>query len=127
MSGEKIVECMLAVRAVASGMTRIHCELEKLKDMAETGKIDKKSFDESVDRLSVGRTAVTADAILESLSKCTCTPKDKLERIADPLYFDLAWYIEPKPLKRQVEERLKVTEQVWNELTKLLEKPCERR
>jgi GTPase Era involved in 16S rRNA processing len=125
MSGEKLAECMLAVRAAASGMTRIHCELEKLKDMAETGKIDKKRLDESLERLSSGRAAVMADATLESLSKCTCTPVDKLEKAVEPLLFE-EWYVEPEPLKRQVEERRRATEHVWDELTKLLAKPCER-
>jgi hypothetical protein len=125
MSVEK--STVLAVRTLASGLTRIRCELERLKDMAETGKIDKKKFDESTARLGVARAGVIADITLETLSRYTCTPMDKLtEIIVKPLLF-YEWYVKPKPLKKQVEERIKATDNVWDELTKLLEKPCERR
>jgi hypothetical protein len=87
--------------------------------MAVMGKIDKARLWESLDRIGAGRMAVMADVTLEALSECTGIPVDKLEMLFEPLLFD-DWFSEAEPLKRQVEERIKILENVWEQFDKLI-------
>lgn len=122
-------ECYIAIMAATAGLSRTRCELEKIRDMAEAGKVDQSKLDGSLERLGTGRTAFSADMTKETLSKCTCTPVSELENLTAKLIFkatETGWSINPKELKRQAEDAIKNMDEVWDKFSELLLKKCPR-
>jgi len=61
-------------------------ELERIKDMAETGKIDRKRLREMLDGFEHYRIVANSDIVTDALAECTSCSKRDWEEILDPLY-----------------------------------------
>jgi len=109
-------ECLLAMRSMAAGFTRIRCELEKIIDRGEY-------CEECWDKIETAQRSIFHPYVVEDVARCGCLDKEELEDILEEgIFADFIPLEDGERIKEHAREYMKRLTETFEKIGDLLER-----